>query len=86
MTSPGFAEYLPEARPGALAAATIELNPTLTYMETSRRGWLDVELTPDDCVAAWHLVDTVHAREHRFETDQRFRVRAGAMAKGMTPA
>jgi alkaline phosphatase D len=86
VTSPGFAEYLPEVRPGALAAATIELNPTLTYMETTRRGWLDVELTHDHCIASWHLVDTVHARDHRFETDQRFRVRAGAMTEGMTQA
>ncbi len=86
VTSPGFADYLPEKRPGLLAEATLELNETLTYMETARRGWLDVQLTHAECTAAWHLVDTVHASRHRFETDRRFRVNAGAIAKGMKPA
>lgn len=85
VSSPGFAEYLPEKKPGALAAATIELNPTLTYMETARRGWLEIELTHAECTASWHLVDTVHSTEHRFETDRRFRVRAGAIDEGMQP-
>ena len=83
VTSPGFAEYLPEKQPGALAAATLELNPMLTYMETARRGWLELTVSHHECVAAWHLVDTVHAEPHRFDTDKRLAVSRGRIGDGI---
>ena len=86
VTSPGFAEYLPQKDPTGLAAATLAINPSLRYMETERRGWLAVELSHEACTAAWHLVDTVHAREHGFETDRRLSVRAGRIADGLLDA
>lgn len=86
VTSPGFAEYLPEKRPGALRDATLALNPTLAYMETERRGWLEVTLTHERCVGSWRLVDSVHTREHEFDVDRRLAVLAGRVGQGLFDA
>lgn len=86
ITSPGFAEYLPERYPGAIRDATLELNPSLVYMETDRRGWLHVELTPAECTASWRLLDTVHERVGSAVVDRRLKVRAGHISDGLQPA
>lgn len=86
VSSPGFAEYLPERRPGAVRDATLELNPALRYMETDRRGWLRIELDPEHCTGEWHLVDTVHRRAYSSHIDARLAVRAGEIARGLLPA
>ncbi len=83
VSSPGYSDYLPEFEPGSLARATIELNPHVRYMETRRRGWLRIELSPDACMGEWHLVDTVHAREYVSQIDQRLRVHAGEIGQGL---
>lgn len=86
VSSPGFAEYLPERRPGAVRDATLELNPALRYMETDRRGWLRVELDHERCTGEWHLVDTVHRPTYRSHVDTRLVVHAGRVAQGLVPA
>jgi alkaline phosphatase D len=86
VSSPGFAEYLPERRPGAVRDATLELNPALRYMETDRRGWLRIELDGDSCTGEWHLVDTVHRPAYRSHVDARLVVHAGRVAQGLVPA
>ncbi|MDX1516352.1 MAG: alkaline phosphatase D family protein [Woeseiaceae bacterium] len=83
VTSPGFAEYLPERRPNAVRDATLELNPSLVYMETDRRGWLQLTLDRDRCTGVWRLVDTVHERDYRTAVDARWRVRAGRIGDGL---
>ena len=83
VSSPGFGEYLPERRPGALRDATLALNPALRYMETARRGWLCMTLTPLECTAEWHLLDTVHSREYSSTIDRRLVVYAGKLADGL---
>ncbi len=86
VSSPGFAEYLPERQPGAVRDATLELNPSLVYMETDRRGWLHVELTRTECVATWRLLNSVHEHDYTVSDDRRLKVTAGAMAAGLQPA
>ena len=86
ISSPGFAEYLPERNPGAVRDATLDLNPSLVYMETDRRGWLQVELTHAQCIASWRLLDTVHERAWSAVVDRRLQVRAGHIGDGLKPA
>lgn len=83
VTSPGFADYLPEAYPGAFRDALKETNPTIVYTDTSRSGWLRVDLTADACTAEWHLVNTVHDKSYSVVIDQRARVDAGAIHSGL---
>lgn len=86
VTSPGFAEYLPERRAGAVRVATLALNSSLRYMDTDRRGWLLIDLDRQCCTAEWHLVDTVHEKTHKFAIDARWKVEAGNVGGGLQPA
>ncbi len=86
VTSPGFDEYLPQVQPNAVRDATLEVNPVLRYMETNRRGWLAVHFTQSDCIAEWHLVDTVHDRGYTKSVDKRLTVKAGGLAEGLNDA
>jgi alkaline phosphatase D len=86
VTSPGFDEYLPQVRPNAVRDATLEINPMLRYMETSRRGWLAVKFDRAACTAEWRLVDTVHAPSYTVSVDKRLEVLAGQIGKGLIEA
>lgn len=83
VTSPGFAEYLPERRPGAVRDATLELNPNLRYMETDRRGWLCMTLTKSECRGEWHLLDGVRSADYSSTVDRRLAVAAGKIRSGL---
>ena len=83
VSSPGISEYLPEHRPGSASEATLELNPNLQYLETTRRGWLCLSLTTEECTGEWHLLDTVHSREYSSSVDRRLSVASGRMADGL---
>jgi len=86
VTSPGFAEYLPERHPGAVRDATLELNANLRYMETDRRGWLCMTLTSSECTGEWHLIDDVKSREYTSTVDRRLAVAAGRVSDGLYEA
>jgi alkaline phosphatase D len=83
VTSPGFAEYLPERRPGAVRDATLELNTDLQYMETDRRGWLCMTLTQSTCTGEWHLIDGLRTREYVSSLDRSLSVEAGKVHNGL---
>ncbi len=86
VTSPGFDQYLPQQRPGAVRDATLGFNATLKYMETSRRGWLKLNVTRKDVVGEWHLVDDVQAATYTKTVDRRLRVAVGEVGKGLRDA
>jgi alkaline phosphatase D len=83
VTSPGFAEYLPERRPGAVRDATLDLNRNLRYMETDRRGWLCMTFTPQECTGEWHLLDGVRSIDNVSTVDRRLTVAAGRVSEGL---
>ena len=86
VTSPGFAEYLPETHPGAVAEATLKQNPDLRYMETDRRGWLHMTFTHKECVGEWRLLDTITDTDYTVSVDRRLSVAAGEVAAGLQEA
>ena len=86
VTSPGFAEYLPETHRGAVAAATLKQNPDLRYMETDRRGWLRMTFTHEKCVGEWRLLDTITESDYTVSVDRRLFVTAGNVAAGLQEA
>jgi alkaline phosphatase D len=83
VTSPGFAEYLPEKHPGALRNATMTLNPGLKYMEMDRRGWLCMTLTKTRCTGEWYLLDGVRSASYASTVDRRLSVSAGEISQGL---
>ncbi len=83
VTSPVFAEYLPERYPRAVRDATMQVNPSLKYMETDRRGWLCLTVTKSECRGEWHLLDSVRDRIYTSTVDCCLVVRAGAISEGL---
>ena len=69
VSSPGFENFLaiPTDR---LEQATLQSSPELKYFKANGRGWVELEITPQQVSALWQFVSTV--------TDQRYEVIAGA--------
>lgn len=59
ISSPGFDIYLPTHQNGQLADAFRQANPALRWFETSKRGWVRMDLTPERMTATWRHVQTV---------------------------
>lgn len=62
VTSPGFEAYLPHVPPGDVAGAFLRHNPALKWADTSRRGYMTVELTPQRATGEWLMLETVRRR------------------------
>ena len=56
---PGAESYLPFVKPTALARALVGANGALKWCDTSRRGYMAVELTPARASCEWRFADTV---------------------------
>ena len=83
VTSPGFAEYLPERQPGVISSATLQQNPDMRYMESQRRGWLCMTFNHDECTGEWHMLDTITEPDYEVTVDKRLSVSAGNVAAGL---
>ena len=55
----------------------------MKYIETDRRGWLLMSLTPERCVGEWHLVSTIHNTVYTVNVDKRLFVRSGQVSDGL---
>ena len=62
VSSPGFEQYLASVPPQQLAPMLVQLIETLRYCDTSRRGYMRVVASPEQCRAEWIYVDTVTRR------------------------
>jgi alkaline phosphatase D len=62
VTSPGYEEYLPSVLPADLAKALRGANPGLAFADTSRRGYVSLQLTPEQVRGEWHFVGTIAQR------------------------
>lgn len=77
VTSPGIEAYVGRAAPEEVARAIRAANRPLAWADTSRRGYLTLELTPDRAVGEWHLLDTVRTRSISLARTHRMTVRHG---------
>ena len=59
VSSPGNERTFRGADPAALARAFLSANPQLKWTDTSRRGYLTLELTPQRATGEWVFMDTV---------------------------
>ncbi|MFA9200266.1 MAG: alkaline phosphatase [Cypionkella sp.] len=62
VTSPGFEGTLGKVAPDALAAMLRRQNPQLRWAETSRRGYMAVELSPQAASCEWRFSAPVRER------------------------
>lgn len=59
ISSPGFDDYFPTRQAGQLPEAFMSANPRLRYMDTAKRGWIEVKVSENDLSASWRFVDRV---------------------------
>ena len=78
VTSPGFESYLSSVPPADLARAMVAQNPQLQWTETSRRGYMAVELTPGHATCEWRMLAGVRERSTRLAATHRMAGAAGS--------
>jgi len=77
VTSPGFEHYLRWVKPDDLAAGVMAASPALKWCDTSRRGYLAVELTPKAATGEWRFLQTVRQKGTALAGAKRMTVLAG---------
>jgi len=76
ITSPGFENFLavPQDR---LEQATLQASPELKYFKANGRGWVELEITPQQVNALWQFVSTVTEKRYQVIAGATLRTRAG---------
>ncbi|ABC64568.1 alkaline phosphatase D family protein [Erythrobacter litoralis] len=59
VTSPGAESYLSAIDPRTFASGIVSENPQLKWADTSQRGYLAVELTPERAIADYHFLGSI---------------------------
>lgn len=77
VTSPGFEHYLGWIRPEALAQDVMAASPTLKWCDTSQRGYLAIELTPQAATGEYRFLSTVRQKSTALAGIKRMSVLAG---------
>ena len=78
VTSPGFEGTLGKLPPTDLAASLVRHNPQLAWTDTSRRGYMAVELTPQRATCEWRFTPSVRQRSAELAGTHRMSATAGA--------
>ena len=68
VTSPGFEAYAPRANKDDIATALIADNPQLKWVDTSNRGYMTVNLTPEAATSNWHNVTSIRAHSTKLDS------------------
>jgi alkaline phosphatase D len=78
VTSPGFEGTLGKVPPSDLAGMLVRHNPALHWADTSRRGYMAVELTPARATCEWRFVGNVRQRSATLTGTHRIAAAHGA--------
>lgn len=84
VTSPGMEAAFPKADPARVAAALRETNPSLKFSDTSRRGYMVVELSRSAATCEYRFVSNVREKGARLAGTHRASVLAGRRTLGTT--
>ena len=84
VTSPGFEQYLPKENPQVLAGALTELIGPLQYADTSRRGFMLITATAQECRSDWVFVSTITSRDYTASVGKSLKVLPGQGQRKLT--
>lgn len=59
VTSPGFESYLPSLSPDRIAGELVAANPQLKWADTSHRGYMALELTPQRATSEYRFLSSI---------------------------
>lgn len=62
VSSPGFEGYIEGLPPALLAGALVNANEELKWADTSQRGYMVIELTPDAATSEWRFLKGIKTR------------------------
>jgi alkaline phosphatase D len=82
VSSPGFESYLSSLPPATLAGALVGANEELKWADTSQRGYMMVELTPEAASSEFRFVAGTKKRSTQLAGTKRLTVQAGAKVLG----
>ena len=77
VTSPGFEAYARGVAPTDLARALRAVNPDMAFCDTSRRGYVSLELTPRQVAGSWHFMKDIRTRTTELADTHRMTVQRG---------
>ena len=78
VTSPGLETSLSGIAPSDFAKAAVDHNAQLVWADTSQRGYMNVELTPESATTEMRFVGTVKTRSIRLASTKRLSTQAGS--------
>jgi len=78
VTSPGYEGHLPGVHPNDVARAIVAHNRQLKWADTSRRGYMTLELTREQATGEWLFLDTVRHRSTAIAARHRMSAARGA--------
>ncbi|MDT9598940.1 alkaline phosphatase D family protein [Sphingosinicella rhizophila] len=78
VSSPGYESAFPFIDPRDMAGDLVAHNRQLRWADTSRRGYLTIELTPERATGEWLFMDTIRERSTILAGRHAMTVRAGA--------
>ncbi len=76
VSSPGMEEYLP-VQPDVVAEAIKAKSPELKFLDSSHRGWLELQVERDAITATFRFVSTVRNADYELATPVQRIVKAG---------
>ena len=76
MTSPGYESAL-KADPAVIRASLVAGNPEMAWCDTSRRGYLTVNFTPESARCEWVFMSTIRDRKTTLDKGQAATVKRG---------
>jgi alkaline phosphatase D len=77
VTSPGLENFFRTVEPQDMARAMVEQNRQLAWMNSYRRGYMAVELTPERVTTEYRFLDGIRNRSTQLAGTHRMSVRAG---------
>ena len=77
ITSPGLESTFTGGTAQAIANALVATNPTLAWADAGRRGYMAVELTPDEAISEWRFTDSIKTRSANLAGIKRMKTRHG---------
>ena len=78
VTSPGFETYAKGVPPADIARALRAVNPGMAFCDASQRGYVSLEVTPQQVAGSWHFMQNIRTRTTKLASTHRMTVQCGA--------
>ncbi|MGH6780694.1 MAG: alkaline phosphatase D family protein, partial [Sphingomonadaceae bacterium] len=77
VTSPGYETYLTGATPETVARSLVASSPELKWADTSGRGYMAIELSPERVTGEWVMMEGIRTRSLSTRDSHRMSVERG---------